>query len=821
VQVCTIVARNYLAHARVLVASYLRHHPGARASVLLVDGRADEGLTDDDRFETVYAEQLGIEPRDLRRMLMVYDVTELSTALKPSFLQYLLAGDGGSPVLYLDPDCLVFRSLDRIADLATAHSLVLTPHVMSPIPRDGLLIDERTLLWSGMFNLGFVCVSADARPFLEWWHERTMFDAVSDPREGLFTDQRWIDFVPSLFPHVVLRDRGCNVAYWNLFERPIERLQDGTITAGGAPLAFFHFSGYDADRPQTLSKHQGEHPRAQLSNEPVVRELTDAYAAALRTAGFDRLKEVPYRYSSLAGGPVPVEVRRVARAALLDPDDGAGEPPDPFGDDGGEAFLDWLNEPVISIRGTTVSRLLVGIWRLRVDLQAQFPVIEGPDAVAFARWAAIDDEFQRRYGHLYRPGGVRPTAPFRRQPSPGLNVVGYFDAEMGVGEAGRLMVRAAERAGLPIATQVYRRTASRRSAEFALPDRTGAPYDVSVLCANADCTPRLAAQLDASRATDRHRVGLWFWEVADFPRTMHAALDCVDEVWVASGFVRDAIQPHTARPVTVFPLPIVTEPPTFLTRADLDLPDGFLFAFCYDRFSVVGRKNPVAVVEAFTTAFPRPGEAVLVMKSINATSDLATLDRLDAAVGGRPDIFLLDGYWPRSHVNALIQLCDCYVSLHRSEGFGLTLGAAMAQGKPVVATGYSGNLAFMDATNSLLVPYELVTVGPGHDPYSPGALWADPDVDAAAALMRRVYDEPGWAADLGERGRESVARTHGIEHGAAALLEGFDRIHHSLWDVASRPEPANGAGPGGRWWQSIRGSRPRVRRSPLASTSRS
>ena len=134
VQVCTIVARNYLAHARVLITSYLRHHPGARATVLLVDGRADEGLTEDDPFETVYPVELGIEPRDLQRMLLVYDVTEQSTALKPSFLKHLLARDGGSPVVYLDPDCQVFRSLDAIGDLATMHSLVLTPHVTSPIP---------------------------------------------------------------------------------------------------------------------------------------------------------------------------------------------------------------------------------------------------------------------------------------------------------------------------------------------------------------------------------------------------------------------------------------------------------------------------------------------------------------------------------------------------------------------------------------------------------------------------------------------------------------------------------------------------------------
>src|SRR4029079_5557309 len=119
-------------------------------------------------------------------------------------------------------------------------------------------------LWSGMFNLGFVCVSDDALPFLDWWHERTRVDAVNDPRDGLFTDQRWVDFVPSLFPHFVHRARGCNVAYWNLFERPIGRALDGSLTAGGEPLAVFNFSGYDPERPHTLSKHQGDRPRAQL-----------------------------------------------------------------------------------------------------------------------------------------------------------------------------------------------------------------------------------------------------------------------------------------------------------------------------------------------------------------------------------------------------------------------------------------------------------------------------------------------------------------------------------------------------------------------------
>jgi glycosyltransferase involved in cell wall biosynthesis len=783
---CTIAARNYLAHARVLMNSFLRHHPNARTTLLLVDGRPEDGLTVGDRFETLFPQDIGLDPVDLRNMFMIYEVTEMSTALKPALLKHLV-DQASEPVVYLDPDCFVYDRLDEVDELASLHSLVLTPHVRRPIPRDGLLVDEQQILWSGIFNLGFVAVTSAAGPFLEWWGERTRFDALRDPPAAHFTDQRWVDFVPALFPHYVLRDPGYNVAYWNLFERPVARRTDGTLTAGGAPLRFFHFSGYDPDDPHVLSTYQGDRPRARLSDHPVVAELCAEYRVALRRADFDGAKYLPYRFETIAGGPIDVIVRRLIREVLLDPQETGKAPPYPFGDDDGRAFVEWLNEPVIRFSGGSVSRLVRGAWRARVDIQFAFPDGLGADAPRFARWAAYDPSFQGLFGHLDRSSNQPRRAPRQSEPAPGLNVVGYFDAELGVGEAGRVMVRAAERAGLPVATHVCRSTLSRQGAGFERPGSSAPAYDFSLFCVNADSISQVVAEFEGVLSRDLYRIGLWFWELEEFPDYGQTTLDCVDEIWVASPFTRDAIARNVKKQIHVFPLPIVPDPPTCLTRGDLGIPEGFLFVFCFDALSVLGRKNPGAVIDAFQRAFPTEGEALLVLKSINGERRGADFERLRGMAGGRRDIQIVDEYWAYQHVGALVQLCDCYVSLHRSEGFGLTLAAAMAQGRPVIGTGYSGNLAFMNDTNSLLVPYDLVNVGPGNHPYPPEGRWAEPDVCAAADLMLRVRADPAWAADVGARGRESVANTHGLDRSASALLDHFDRLVGETMDARLTP----------------------------------
>ena len=145
-----------------------------------------------------------------------------------------------------------------------------------------------------------------------------------------------------------------------------------------------------------------------------------------------------------------------------------------------------------------------------------------------------------------------------------------------------------------------------------------------------------------------------------------------------------------------------------------------------------------------------------MLKSINGDARLSELERLRRAAAHRSDIVIRDGYVSADEKNALLAACDCYVSLHRAEGLGLTLAEAMALGKPVIATGYSGNRHFMTDENSFLVDYRLTNASGDCGPYPPGARWAEPDLNHAAQLMRTVYQHPSEAARRAERGRTDL-----------------------------------------------------------------
>src|SRR5258706_6563090 len=191
------------------------------------------------------------------------------------------------------------------------------------------------------------------------------------------------------------------------------------------------------------------------------------------------------------------------------------------------------------------------------------------------------------------------------------------------------------------------------------------------------------------------------------------------------------------------------------------MPGGFLFLFCFDYDSVFRRKSPLAVVAAFRRAFPDRRDVVLYIKTTNAERHASEDEALRAAVAGRANIVIRDAYVTSDDYFSMLDACDCYVSLHRSEGFGLTLAEAMALGKPVISTAYSSTLEFANESNSFPVPARIVEVGDNAPPYPSHSRWAAPDVAAAAEQMARVHSDPSGAAAVGARARADIAALHG------------------------------------------------------------
>jgi len=342
------------------------------------------------------------------------------------------------------------------------------------------------------------------------------------------------------------------------------------------------------------------------------------------------------------------------------------------------------------------------------------------------------------------------------RPAPGINLVGFLEVESGLGEFARRLARALDSTEIPVAAIPYRGTHGRREHPLELAPAESASYDVNLVSLSADDLVRFGSEVGSRFFANRYSIGVWFWETSVFRPEDRAATRFLDELWVASAYVRDAIAEQVDVPVYVVPVPVEPPPGPFRTRVELDLPDRFTFLFIFDFWSWE-RKNPAAVVEAFTRAF-EPGEGpVLLLKSVHGRDwKPRQLARVEALAKGRDDILLRDGYVSANERDSYVAACDCYVSLHRSEGLGLTMAEAIGCGKPVIATGYSGNLEFMDEDSSYLVPYDLVEVPESWWAHAPGATWAEPDLDVAARLMRQAWEHPDEARALGRQGQSEL-----------------------------------------------------------------
>jgi glycosyltransferase involved in cell wall biosynthesis len=374
----------------------------------------------------------------------------------------------------------------------------------------------------------------------------------------------------------------------------------------------------------------------------------------------------------------------------------------------------------------------------------------------------------------------------------GVNLAGYFDAWAGVGEAARHLRAGLQAAGVAIAPLLL---SSRGMAR----DEAGAPalyggeatHPVTIVCANPDGMVGARDELGATAFDGRYVVGMWWWEVAAIPPRWLRAFDLVDEVWVGSRFVADVLAAVAPVPVVHVPLPVPEPVCSSASRAALGLPeDRFLFGFAFDYASVAGRKNPLGLIEAFARAFPAGAadgdDVALVLKTLGGERHPEEHAAVLAAAASHPQVRVVDAQLAAADKNALIRALDCYVSLHRSEGFGLTIAEAMLLGTPVVATDYGGSRDFVTAFNALLVDASPVAIGPGHDPYPADGAWADPDLDHAAAQLRVARADPQAARARARRARSDVLAVHAPAAAGRAMADRLARVLHHPHDGAGR-----------------------------------
>lgn len=369
-------------------------------------------------------------------------------------------------------------------------------------------------------------------------------------------------------------------------------------------------------------------------------------------------------------------------------------------------------------------------------------------------------------------GGIQATPSMGQL---GVNVVGYLRSQFGLGESARNYVRALRSIGVHVSLFDVDLGLPHKRDDSSLESRVDhvLPHPVTLMFINPDYLDKAMAELGQARHQLGHVIGCWFWELERLPNSWLPALEQVDEVMVSTSFVGSAIRRDTNKPILRAPLPLSPLVDSGLQRADFGINErSFVFLFTFDFASWLERKNPVAVTRAFRRAFPSERNDVqLVIKSSNGYRLPDWMRQLEQSIGGDPRIILRDEVIDKAHLVALQRCADAYVSLHRAEGFGLGMAECMALGKPVIATGWSGNLEFMDSDCAALVDYKLVPVPAGAYLDSEGQRWAEPDEEDAVRWLRRLADDRDFSRELGERGRKRVEATLSVEAVAHKLRE--------------------------------------------------
>ncbi len=360
--------------------------------------------------------------------------------------------------------------------------------------------------------------------------------------------------------------------------------------------------------------------------------------------------------------------------------------------------------------------------------------------------------------------GTEAASPAKAGSAHSINILGYINAECGIGQIARGMIKAFKKAGIPVSVYNFDIGWHRTAEQIDVPFSNDLTYSINLCCFNAEETPQRLSQIGTEKLKGKYNIGLWAWELEEFPPEWKEAFEYVHEIWTISNFAKKSIQKATDLKVTCVPLVVEPKVDGKYDRTYFDIPkETYTFLFSFDGFSFADRKNPFSTAKAYADAFGFSQSTLLIVKTQNL--DKAHEKKLYKILKGT-NYRIINRYFSQDEFTGLLNSIDCYVSLHRAEGFGYGLAEAMYLKKMVIATNYSGNLDFMDESNSFLVPYKLVRIEKSAGPYQKGNHWADADMTCATEMMKKVFEDrdQNYSREIKVRAHEQIAKLYSAEH---------------------------------------------------------
>lgn len=746
----SIFDKNYYRKASVCLRSFSLNHPNVAMFALDI---SDEFVTDALPVRLLPTTSIGLDEVQLANMAKMFSVTEFSTALKPWAIETLLLNEGFETVIYLDPDLYWLCPIPttRLSE-SDGFNIRLTPHILEP-PTLTPALSLESIANAGAFNLGFGIFHRSSLDFVNLWRNHVSINAVTAPDRGRFTDQRFMDFAPSLTRTEVIRDPGYNVAYWNLHERKLSMVGSAgseCYSVNGESLTFFHFSGFDEWQPYRLTKHKVLQPTLHLESEAVLSLIND-YSKKVHSSGTPGSLK-PDGYNKLNREDVLPRELGLALSLALD---------EVSQTDGSHRALNLLGSPNLIRKlmatpesaSSPISRVGRILWSVRPDLQFAFPQ---RDSREYRNWLSHNypacfgsDVGLEREALTPRGSGVQPES------NASTLIVSIGAKALGISAIADQVEMSLESSAishLRLKSPHHDAFDSISVEEAVL--KLSEPHELTIWCMNPNSLPESTIKHLISQDTCSSRVAIWWWELETPPSKWRPFLTLFDEVWTLTPFVHHALSKLNPTKVRLAPLALKFQSNSWeatytdrscRTERVVDFVKAskahgkFVVLTKLDFLSSFDRKGLMFAIRAFQESLGANRNCILVIKSTNASAEPRIFSDVAAKIFDSRNIFLFDETLSARGNADLYSFCDVFLSLHRSEGLGLNILEAVAAGIPTIATSYGGFTDLLREEDYISVPFSMAPVEDVCRRYEPTGHWATPDLLEASRQLSNVY----------------------------------------------------------------------------------